>query len=157
MRALIFELRPESLAVEGLIAALDHQLDAIRARHGLTVEASLGREPDVPLAVKEALYRIAQEALHNTVKHARATTVMVSLENGPEELALDIGDDGSGFDPDEPFPGHLGLQTMRERAVALGGSVQVESGAGGTRVHARLPITRAAAAVAIGDGPEGAS
>jgi signal transduction histidine kinase len=111
----------------------------------------------VPLAAKEALYRIAQEALHNTVKHARATTVTVRLENGPDELALDISDDGSGFDPDESFPGHLGLQTMRERAMALGGSVRVESGAGGTRLHARIPVTRAGAAVAIGEGPDGAA
>ena len=74
MRALIFELRPESLEMEGLVVALTKQVEALRVRHGIEVELSLCDEPDVPLAVKEALYRIAQEALHNAVKHARAAT-----------------------------------------------------------------------------------
>ncbi|HET8522745.1 MAG TPA: PAS domain S-box protein, partial [Thermomicrobiales bacterium] len=73
MRALIFELRPESLEQEGLVAALEKQAAATRARHGIAVELALCDEPDVPLDVKEALYRIAQEAMHNTVKHARAS------------------------------------------------------------------------------------
>jgi PAS domain S-box-containing protein len=72
MRALIFELRPESLETEGLIAALEKQASALRARHEVEVEAVLCDEPNVSLEKKEALYRITQEALHNTVKHARA-------------------------------------------------------------------------------------
>jgi signal transduction histidine kinase len=79
MRALIFELRPESLAAEGLIAALSKQSASLRARHGITVRAELCEEPDVPLHVKEALYRIAQEALHNIVRHARASEVTLTL------------------------------------------------------------------------------
>ena len=79
MRALIFELRPESLETEGLVAALEKQAAALRARHGIAVDAELCDEPDVPLEVKEALYRIAQEALHNTVKHARASRVDLRL------------------------------------------------------------------------------
>ena len=71
MRALIFELRPESLEMEGLVAALTKQIAALQVRHGIEVELSLCDEPDVPLAVKEAVYRIAQEALHNAVKHAQ--------------------------------------------------------------------------------------
>jgi signal transduction histidine kinase len=72
MRALIFELRPESLETEGLVAALSRQAVALHARHGIEVSAELGDEPDLPLKVKQELYRFAQEALHNTVKHARA-------------------------------------------------------------------------------------
>ena len=63
MRALIFELRPEALEQEGLVAALEKQVATVRARHGIEVVAALGDPGDVPLAVEEALYRIAQEAL----------------------------------------------------------------------------------------------
>ena len=66
MRALISELRPESLAQEGLVAALERHVASVRARHTLQVTTDLGAEPDLPLATKEALYRIAREALHNT-------------------------------------------------------------------------------------------
>src|SRR5215211_7463085 len=84
MRALIFELRPESLEKEGLVAALEKQAAAIQARHGIQVETAFGAEPDAPLEAKESLYRIAQEALHNTVKHARATNLKIELgrDNG---------------------------------------------------------------------------
>src|SRR5205823_1362132 len=104
MRALIFELRPESLAQEGLVGALEKQAAAVQARHGLTVRAALDEEPAAPLPVKEALYRIAQEALQNTAKHARARTVELVLETGPRELVLQVGDDGQGFDPGGSFP-----------------------------------------------------
>ncbi len=72
MRALIFDLRPESLATEGLIAALEKQAALVQARHELAVHAALCDEPDAPLEVKETIYRIVQEALHNTFKHAQA-------------------------------------------------------------------------------------
>jgi len=141
MRALIFELRPESLQQEGLVAALEKQAAALQARRGITIRASLADEPDAPLAVKEALYRIAQEALHNTVKHARASTVELMLESGSRELVLRVSDDGRGFDPDGEFPGHLGLRSMRERAAAVGGALHVDSAPGrGTRLRAHVPL-----------------
>jgi signal transduction histidine kinase len=103
----------------------------------------LGPEPDTPLAVKEAIYRIAQEALHNAVKHAQPQTVEVMLEGGSEELVLQIRDDGTGFDTGGSFPGHLGLRTMRERAARLGGSLALESAPrSGTRICARIPRSR---------------
>src|SRR5262245_31942223 len=141
MRALIFELRPESLQQEGLVAALEKQAAAVQARRGITVRASLADEPDAPLAVKEALYRIAQEALHNTVKHARARSVDLTLESGSGELVLHVSDDGRGFDPDGEFPGHLGLRSMHERAAAVGGALHIDSGPGqGTRLRAHVPL-----------------
>jgi signal transduction histidine kinase len=140
MRALIFELRPESLEVEGLVAALTKQAAALRARHGVEIRESLASEPAISLGAKEALYRVAQEALHNVVKHARATRVDLLLETSPTEVRLEVRDDGLGFDPAGSFPGHLGLHTMRDRAVRLGGSVDVESAPGqGTLVRARIP------------------
>jgi PAS domain S-box-containing protein len=141
MRALIFELRPESLQVEGLVAALRKQADAVQARHRITVRLELPDEPDIPLAAKEALYRIAQEAMHNTTKHARAATIDVRLAFRDGRVELAIADDGRGFDAEGTFPGHLGLTSMRERAVRLGGVCTIESALGhGTRVRVVLPV-----------------
>ena len=81
MRALIFELRPELLEMEGLVEALTKQVKALRARHGIEVDLKLCAEPDAPYAVKEALYRIAQEALQNAIKHARPSRLELTLEN----------------------------------------------------------------------------
>ena len=143
MRALIFELRPESLEKEGLVAALEKQAAAVQARHGIRVVAELDKEPEASLEVKEALYRVAQEALHNTVKHARAANVKLKLEELPEGFTLMISDDGLGFDARNDFPGHLGLKSMRERATRLGGTLEVISEPGhGVRILARVPGKR---------------
>ena len=139
MRALIFELRPESLQSEGLIAALEQQAAALRARHEIPVHTTLGEEPDLPLETKEALYRIAQEALHNTVKHARASRADLKLECDARGITLQVSDDGAGFDPEESFSGHLGLKSMRERVARLGGTLRVESTPGeGTTIYVRI-------------------
>ncbi len=140
MRALIFELRPESLEKEGLVAALEKQAAAVQARHDIRVEATLGEEPAVPLETKESLYRIAQEALHNTVKHARAANVKLKLEENGEGLKLEIQDDGTGFNAQNDFPGHLGLDSMRERATREGGTLEVATRPGqGVHIIARIP------------------
>lgn len=140
MRALIFELRPEVLEAEGLVAALRKQGEALETRHKLKVMAHFGEEPYVPLAVKEALYRIAQEATHNIVKHARAGQVELSLVQA-DGLILEIKDDGQGFDPQSSFSGHLGLHSMRERTEKLGGRFELSSQPGrGTTVRVWLPV-----------------
>jgi signal transduction histidine kinase len=146
MRALIFELRPESLETEGLVAALEKQVAAARARYGLSVDANLCPEPDAPLDVKEAVYRVAQEALHNVVKHARARNVQLRLAFDRGELTLEVEDDGAGFDPAGEFPGHMGLTSMRERIVRVAGEIEITSAPGrGTKVRAWVPISAAAA------------
>jgi len=140
MRALIFELRPESLQSEGLVAALTKQSDAIRARHKINVTADFGEEPNIPLDAKEALYRIAQEAMQNAVKHAHATEMALTLKEQNDRLVLEIRDNGKGFDPTVEFPGHLGLKSMPERAAQIGGEFHVHSQPGaGTVVTVRLP------------------
>ncbi|HEX7021369.1 MAG TPA: histidine kinase [Trueperaceae bacterium] len=140
MRALIFELRPESLEQEGLVVALAKQAASLRARHDLEVELDLGNEPALVLPAKQALYRIAQEALHNIAKHARARRVGLRLEGAGDRVRLFIHDDGAGFDPQAEFPGHLGLTSMFERAQALGGRCRIESQPGeGTRITVELP------------------
>jgi PAS domain S-box-containing protein len=141
MRALIFELRPESLETEGLVAALEKQTAALRARHEIGVQAILCDEPEASPEVKEAVYRIAQEALHNTVKHARATKVGITMGCDSGWINLEVFDDGVGFDAGGDFPGHLGLRSMGERAERLGGTLEVDSTPGsGTRIRARIPV-----------------
>ena len=140
MRALIFELREESMAEEGLVAAITKQSAAIEARHELKIRLRLDAEPDVSLTAKEALYRIAQEALHNTVKHAQARSAEVSLAHADGRLALTIRDNGRGFATNSKFPGHLGLRSMRERAEALGGTFSVLSTPRrGTTIRVEVP------------------
>ena len=141
MRALIFELRPESLEQEGLVSALHKQAEAAQARHGFAVNINVAEEPAVPLAAKEALYRIAQEALQNAAKHAHAKTVELTLERQRSELILRVKDDGRGFNPKRTFPGHLGLHSMRERMAGVGGKLEIQSSRGrGTSIQARIPV-----------------
>jgi PAS domain S-box-containing protein len=143
MRAVISELRPESLETERLVAALKMQVEAVRARHGIAAQLTASAEPEVPIEVKHALHRIAQEALWNTVKHARARHVDVRLETHENSVDLEIADDGVGFDPKGSFPGHLGLRSMHERAIGAGGSLEVVSSrGGGTRVVVRVSSAR---------------
>jgi signal transduction histidine kinase len=141
MRALIFELRPESLENEGLMTALVKQASSLQARHNLEVKLDLGDEPTMPLDQKESLYRVAREALHNVVKHAAATQVTLRLCADGDALALDVIDNGRGFDTGGQFPGHLGLQSMRERVAALGGAFEMTSAPGaGSHIRVRLPL-----------------
>ena len=142
MRALIFELRPESLEIEGLVSALTKQTAALRARHGIKVELNLCEEPDAPLSVKEVLYRIAQEACQNAINHARSTQLDVRLKRETDRLALEICDNGVGFDALAVFPGHLGLRSMRERATSVGGNLEIISAPGcGTQIRVTIPVS----------------
>jgi PAS domain S-box-containing protein len=140
LRALIFELRPESLATEGLVAALEKQFAALKARHGISVAADLCLEPDLRLDLKEVLYRVGQEALHNTVKHAKASRVVVQLSSEGASIALRITDDGVGFDASADYPGHLGLRSMAERTARASGTITVASQPGsGTAIEVTVP------------------
>ena len=145
MRALIFELRPEALETEGLTAVLEKQAAALRVRHRAAVAVTPCAEPDAPLDIKEAVYRIAQKALNNTVKHARATRITLALACDPREIVLDVRDDGRSFNPAGPFPDYLGLRTMHERAQRLGGDVHVAS-TPGAAAHACWRMCRCAMA-----------
>jgi signal transduction histidine kinase len=92
-----------------------------------------------------ALFRIAEEALNNTLKHAHASTVQVLLRAENGQVELEIVDNGRGFDPDGKPQGGMGLANMRERAAALGGRLELTSAAGqGTRVSLRMDSSSAA-------------
>ncbi len=149
MRALIFELRPESLCEDGLVLALKRQAAAVIARykaeHGTKLELSLcSEEPDLPMNVKEALYRVSLEALQNAAKHAQASKIEMLLQCDACTITIEISDNGKGFDPAGSYPGHLGLITMRERAEQVGGHLFIDSAPGrGTQIIVRAPICEA--------------
>jgi signal transduction histidine kinase/ligand-binding sensor domain-containing protein len=136
MRTLLLELRPAAL-VEADLGDLMRQLaEAATGREGLPVRVAVEGKPELPSDVHVALYRIAQEALNNVVKHARASQAMVRLRGlSPASVELHISDDGRGFDPANVPPDHLGLGIMRERAEAIGAALEIDSQPGhGTRV-----------------------
>ena len=127
MRALIFELRPGNLEQDGLVRALKTHTSALQGRLGLPIVVESDLTERLPLAVEETLYRIAQEALHNIVKHAKAKQVWVGIHAVGGGVRLRIQDDGRGFDPSTVPDGHLGLQGMRARADRLGATFSCTS------------------------------
>jgi signal transduction histidine kinase len=145
LRALLSDIRSDRVGSDGLIAALTHLAADVRRRTGLDIRLSLAVEPDLPPAVKDELYLISREALHNVVRHARASHVEIALQIEAGEIALLIADDGRGFDPAALRPGHFGLLSMRERAAAIGGTLDLLSAnVAGTRVRVRTPATSGA-------------
>lgn len=139
IRRLVYALRPPALDELGLAGAL-HEGAARQSRNGLYISVQAPAEPAVlPAAVEVAAYRIAQEALHNVVRHAQASRCTVSLRIEREMLWVEVTDNGCGVPPDGRSG--VGLQSMRERAAELNGSCQVDAlPGGGTRVLAGLPL-----------------
>jgi signal transduction histidine kinase len=135
------DLRPVSLDQLGLVTALEHHARSFSSET-LTVEfKSVGFEGErISPAVETALYRIAQEALTNVVRHSHAHTVGILLERRKDRVILFVEDDGIGFDPESNGNGNLGLVGMRERAELLGGTLAIESIAGkGTTIKVEVP------------------
>ena len=143
MTRLIEDLRPGSLQEQGLAAALNDYTLLFGAQEHLLIYLDVqGNDALLPPPVAEALYRVAQEALHNVARHARATRVDVHLRCVPEQVALTVGDNGIGFDPAQSQRG-LGLANMQERMLTAGGRLTVESQVGiGTTVLAEAGLTR---------------
>jgi signal transduction histidine kinase/ligand-binding sensor domain-containing protein len=137
MRLLIYELRPPVLEEEGLASALQARLEAVESRAGLETEFHLAGELSLDSQVEEALFRIAQEALNNVLKHAQARRVAVSLSPTGQSVTLEIADNGIGSDPTTTGRrGGLGLRGMEERAAEIGARLEIESAAGsGTLVR----------------------
>jgi NarL family two-component system sensor histidine kinase LiaS len=142
MRLLIFELRPPVLEQGGLAAALQARLRAVEGRANLETELIVEGVSDLPARVEQALYRIAQEALNNALKHARARCILVRLRQVSSQVILEITDDGIGFDPaGVRETGRLGLQGIAERVTQLGGRLTVQSRLGaGTRLRVEVTL-----------------
>ncbi|MEA2279920.1 MAG: hypothetical protein QOK21_527 [Solirubrobacteraceae bacterium] len=144
LRSLIFELRPADLATDGLAGTLRKHVEVLRALHetviDLDVEPGAGIGED---ARDRDVLRIAQEALHNALRHAGAERVTVRLHGRDGTLALEVADDGAGFDPGnaELRARHLGLTSMEERAQRLGGRLEIASAAG-AGATVRLEVAR---------------
>jgi signal transduction histidine kinase len=140
MRRLIYELRPPVLQKEGLISALRNRLYSVENRAGLQHSLKSNLEERLPLDIEEGLYRIAQEALNNTLKHAHAKNVQISLLQGHKTLTMEISDDGIGFDPAAARrEGCLGMISMQQRARSHGWQLTVDSSPGkGTRIRVEV-------------------
>jgi len=134
MRTLLLELRPAALVEASLGDLLRRLAESVTGRTGVPVTVTVEGQCALPSDVHVALYRVAQEALNNVVKHAAASQVTVSLrctlprgEDRQGDVELCISDDGRGFDPTYVSPDHLGLGIMRERAQAVGATLKVAS------------------------------
>lgn len=142
MRLLVYQLRPLALEHEGLIGALQARLDSVEKRAGIEarflIEGSLG---SLLPGLEEGLFRIAQEALNNALKHAAARSVVVRLRGEDECLILEVADDGRGSALlATDVKGGLGLTSMKERVAQLQGTLTIDSAPNrGTRVTVEVP------------------
>jgi signal transduction histidine kinase len=142
MRSLVFELRPPELESDGLVPTLRKHVEILRRVHRADVRLEVRGDGALAPTLERELLRVAQEALSNALRHAKATTVRVCLEIAAPLLRLVVADDGVGFDPDDRHvrATRLGLTSMRERARDLGGTIEIVSAPGaGTEVRLRVP------------------
>jgi signal transduction histidine kinase/putative methionine-R-sulfoxide reductase with GAF domain len=142
MRLLVYELRPSTLEEEGLVGVLRQRLDTVEKRAGVEAQLSAEGQLDLPKKIEEGLYRIAQEALNNSLKHAAATAVTVRIQIEGNLLTMEITDDGRGFEVDAAADtGGIGLSSMQERAEKLNGDLRIVSTPGkGTKVQVRVKV-----------------
>lgn len=145
MRSLIFELRPADLEADGLVPTIRKHVDVLRRVTGRQIEVRTdgdGGWPALAPSVERELFRIAQEAVNNALRHSGAGRIEVSVASTGGSAALRIRDDGRGFDAADRSvtSRRLGLTSMRERAEAVGGSLSIRSAPGaGTTVTVRVP------------------
>ncbi|MER5354401.1 GAF domain-containing sensor histidine kinase [Kitasatospora sp. NPDC002551] len=143
LRAVVVELRPAALEEDGLSATLASQVQVLDRAHAADIAFAADRVRALPQAQEAALLRVAQEALHNALRHSGARRVTVTLAGTPDRGALlRISDNGRGFDPESVRRAgrHLGLASMRDRAAAVGGRLTLDSAPGkGTVVEMEVP------------------
>ncbi len=143
MRLLVYELRLPALETEGLVRALEQRLDAVERRAGIEARLLVTGKVELPPSVEEGLYRIAQEALNNSLKHAAASLVTVRLNASDELIELEVSDNGQAFAPEDLQTGGMGLHNMRERAERLAGSFAIVAIPGqGVTVKVSVPTRR---------------
>jgi NarL family two-component system sensor histidine kinase LiaS len=137
---LIAALRPAALADRGLVAVLRDEAEAWSRRNDIPAQMRVRGERATPYESEDALVRVAQEALANVARHSQARAVEVELAWDDDSVSLSVCDDGVGFDPAIADGRGVGLASMRERVVALAGTLTIASAPGATRVTARLPL-----------------
>ncbi|MET8287602.1 GAF domain-containing sensor histidine kinase [Streptomyces sp. NPDC048448] len=142
LRAAVIELRPAALDEDGLVATLRTQIQVLDRAHSAHVTFTGRGVRALPAAQEEAMLRVAQEALHNALRHSGAARVDVLLEKRGPGAVLRVTDDGDGFDPTaiRTAGRHLGLVSMRDRSSGVGGTLTVESAPGkGTTIEMEVP------------------
>ncbi len=140
MRGLLFELHPSALEDASLEALLHQLRDMMIERGRISVKLTIEGEADTSKDIKIALYRTAQEAFSNILKHAEATQVVMTLRKDPEQITLTIRDNGQGFDTESMPTEHYGIGIMRERNKSIGANFHIESSPGkGTQVSVTWP------------------
>jgi signal transduction histidine kinase len=141
LRAVIDGLAPPDLEAAGLAESLRRYAVLAGRAHGVPVAFSAGCLPALGSQAEAALYRVAQEALHNALRHAGASGVTVTLGRTGRRVVLQVSDDGHGFVTEQPSGGlGIGLDSMRERAAAAGGKLTIRSDAKGTVVRMTVPF-----------------
>ncbi len=149
LRAIMVGLRPADLAGDGLVPALRKQAELLDRAHGAEVSFRGGPVPRLSPVREDAVYRVAQEAVHNALRHGSPTRIRVELSTADGSIVLAVTDDGTGFDADDALAPaaaanarrRLGIASMRERAQAAGGRVAVSSRPGsGTTVRLEVPV-----------------
>jgi signal transduction histidine kinase len=144
LRRLSHELMPALLSDLGLVPALRYLFEGLAQRSQLQISIEAVPEQRLPRRVEATLYHVAKEALHNVIKHARATAVWIRFQRKTDSICCCIRDNGTGFDPasiavrqgEQGF----GLIGMRERLSVVGGSMQIISGGHGTELVITIPV-----------------
>jgi signal transduction histidine kinase len=140
IRLFIHQLRPSALEQEGLVGAIQLRLAAVEGRADIQTRLQADETIRLPRMVEESLYQVTQEALNNTLRHAQATSVTVTLQQHDDYVLLEICDNGSGFDPHAHRTGGMGLENMQVRVQNLGGTIDLLSTPGqGTTVRVVVP------------------
>lgn len=152
VRAISLNLRPPLLDEAGLVPALTHELEQATQHTGVPIELTVSDDfPDLPPEMETVIFRVSQEAISNSLRHADATRIQVAVGYADGELRVRIEDDGCGFDVDEvrnrAMRGeHLGLLGLDERVIAVGGTAKLDARPGrGTQLSVRIPLEAAAA------------
>jgi len=135
MRTLLLELRSQRLEEQDLDFLLRQLVDGLMARTQINITSTIIGNCKLPCEVRIGLYRIAQEALNNIIKHSNASIAKVNLNCAQEWVTLRVFDNGRGFDPDTTHPGQFGLKIMHERSLAIKANIRINSRPGqGTEV-----------------------
>jgi signal transduction histidine kinase len=142
MRSLIFELRPADLDAEGLAATLAKHIEILRRVHPMQIECKEEFPRRSSAEIEREVYRIAQEALNNAIKHSQASRIDVNLGSRDRLISLSVEDNGRGFEPSDVQlrATTLGITSMEERAAAINGILRIESSDAGTRVDLEVPL-----------------
>ncbi|WP_432776206.1 sensor histidine kinase [Brevibacillus gelatini] len=141
MRALLLHLRPATLQNKTLKEAILELLDELERKNAMELTWEIEDVEGLPSGIEDHLFRILQESLSNTLRHAKANQIAVKLFTLQEQVRLRVTDDGVGFDPDGEKMTSYGLRSMQERVAEVGGSMEIYSAVGkGTQIEVRIPL-----------------